>query len=170
MALSVSPLAVPLPELPPVAGVRLGTAAAGLRYQDRTDVVMIELASGTTVAGVFTSNQCPGAPVDWCRAALKGGRARAVVVNAGNANVFTGKRGARRLRGDGGSGGEAGRLPAAAGLRRLDRRDRRGAAARQADRGAAGAARGSARRRLGRRRARDHDHRHVPQGRDAHRA
>ena len=54
---------------------------------------MAELAAGTTVAGVFTSNKCPGAPVDWCRTALKGGKARAVVVNAGNANVFTGKAG-----------------------------------------------------------------------------
>ncbi len=65
---SVSPLAVPLPELPPLAGVRLGAAAAGIRYQGRTDLVMIELAPGTTVAGVFTSSKCPGAPVDWCRA------------------------------------------------------------------------------------------------------
>ena len=93
MAIPVSPLAVPLPDLPPLAGVRLGAAAAGIRYQGRTDLVMMELASGTTVAGVFTSNKCPGAPVDWCRAALKGGRARAVVVNAGNANVFTGRAG-----------------------------------------------------------------------------
>ena len=54
---------------------------------------MIELAAGTTVAGVFTSNKCPGAPIDWCRASLTGGKARAVVVNAGNANVFTGKAG-----------------------------------------------------------------------------
>ncbi|HEY7578094.1 MAG TPA: bifunctional glutamate N-acetyltransferase/amino-acid acetyltransferase ArgJ [Acetobacteraceae bacterium] len=89
----VSPLAVRLPELPPVAGVRLGAAAAGIRYQGRDDLVMLELASGTTVAGVFTSSKCPGAPVDWCRAALAGGKARAVVVNAGNANVFTGKAG-----------------------------------------------------------------------------
>ena len=89
----VSPLAVSLPELPPLAGVRLGAAAAALRYQGRNDVVMFELAPGTTVAGVFTSNKCPGAPVDWCRAALKGGKARAIVVNAGNANVFTGKAG-----------------------------------------------------------------------------
>jgi glutamate N-acetyltransferase/amino-acid N-acetyltransferase len=93
MALPVSPLAVPLPELPPLGGVRLGAAAAGIRYQGRTDLVMMELAAGTTAAGVFTTNKCPGAPVDWCRAALKGGRARAVVVNAGNANVFTGKAG-----------------------------------------------------------------------------
>ena len=93
MATPVSPLAVSLPELPPLGGVRLGAAAAALRYQGRNDVVMFELAPGTTVAGVFTSNKCPGAPVDWCRAALKGGKARAVVVNAGNANVFTGKAG-----------------------------------------------------------------------------
>ena len=93
MSSSVSPLAVPLPALPPLAGVRLGAAAAGIRYQGRTDLVMIEVPSGSTVAGVFTSNKCPGAPVDWCRAALKGGKARLVVVNAGNANVFTGKAG-----------------------------------------------------------------------------
>ncbi len=93
MAAAVSPLAVPLPELPPLAGVRVSATAAGIRYQGRTDVVMMEVAAGSTVAGVFTSNKCPGAPVDWCRAALKGGRARMVVVNAGNANVFTGKAG-----------------------------------------------------------------------------
>ena len=93
MAEAVSPLVVPLPDLPPLAGVRLSSAAAGIRYQGRTDVVMIEVASGSTVAGVFTSNKCPGAPVDWCRASLKGGKARMLVVNAGNANVFTGKAG-----------------------------------------------------------------------------
>jgi glutamate N-acetyltransferase/amino-acid N-acetyltransferase len=98
MALAVSPLAVALPVLPPLPGVRLGAAAAGIRYQGRTDLVMAELAPGTTVAGVFTSNKCPGAPIDWCRAALGGGRARAVVVNAGNANVFTGRAGAEAAR------------------------------------------------------------------------
>ncbi|HEY6433696.1 MAG TPA: bifunctional glutamate N-acetyltransferase/amino-acid acetyltransferase ArgJ [Acetobacteraceae bacterium] len=93
MDIQVSPLAVQLPELPPLAGVRLGAAEAGIRYRNRTDLVMMEFAAGTTVAGVFTNNQCPGAPIDWCRAALKGGRARSVVVNAGNANVFTGRAG-----------------------------------------------------------------------------
>ena len=93
MTTAVSPLAVALPDLPPLAGVRLSAAAAGIRYQGRTDVVMIEVASGSTVAGVFTSNKCPGAPVDWCRASLQGGKARMLVVNAGNANVFTGKAG-----------------------------------------------------------------------------
>ncbi len=94
MAMAVSPLAVPLPELPPLAGVKLGATAAGIRYKGRNDVVMAELASGTTVAGVFTSSKCPGAPIDWCREMLPGGKARAVVINAGNANVFTGKAGA----------------------------------------------------------------------------
>jgi glutamate N-acetyltransferase/amino-acid N-acetyltransferase len=98
MALPVSPLAVALPELPELAGVRLGAAAAGIRYKDRADLVMAEFAAGTTVAGVFTRNKCPGAPVDWCRAALAGGRARALVVNAGNANVFTGRAGADAAR------------------------------------------------------------------------
>ena len=93
MTTTPSPLAVPLPALPQVPGVRLGAIAAGIRYRDRTDLVLIELAPGTTAAGVFTTNRCPGAPVDWCRAALRSGRARAVVVNAGNANVFTGKAG-----------------------------------------------------------------------------
>ncbi|PHK96009.1 bifunctional ornithine acetyltransferase/N-acetylglutamate synthase [Pseudoroseomonas rhizosphaerae] len=92
-ALPVSPLAVPLPVVPPIAGVTLGVAAAGIRYKGRNDLTLMQFAPGTTVAGVFTRNKCPGAPVDWCRAALKGGKARALVVNAGNANVFTGKPG-----------------------------------------------------------------------------
>jgi glutamate N-acetyltransferase/amino-acid N-acetyltransferase len=89
----VSPLAVGLPELPPLAGVRMNATAAGIRYKDRTDLVMMEVAAASTVAGVFTSNKCPGAPVDWCRESLREGRARLVVVNAGNANVFTGRAG-----------------------------------------------------------------------------
>ncbi len=97
MALPVSPLAVAMPDLPPLAGVRLGAAKAGIRYQDRTDLVMVELPPGTHVAGVFTRNRCPGAPVDWCRDSLVDGRARAVVVNAGNANVFTGQAGAEAV-------------------------------------------------------------------------
>ena len=92
-SIPVSPLAQDLPVLPPLAGVRLGATAAGIRYKGRTDLVMVELAPGTTAAGVFTRNQCPGAPVDWCRAALQQGFARGLVVNAGNANVFTGRLG-----------------------------------------------------------------------------
>ncbi|MDQ2802287.1 MAG: bifunctional glutamate N-acetyltransferase/amino-acid acetyltransferase ArgJ [Pseudomonadota bacterium] len=93
MDLPVSPLAVQMAEMPRVAGVRLGAAAAGIRYRGRTDLVMMGLVAGTTAAGVFTRSRCPGAPVDWCRTALKQGKARAVVVNAGNANVFTGRAG-----------------------------------------------------------------------------
>lgn len=93
MDMQVSPLAMTMPDIAPLAGVRFAAAAAGIRYKGRTDLVMAELAPGTTVAGVFTRNLCPGAPVDWCRAALKGGKARALVVNAGNANVFTGRAG-----------------------------------------------------------------------------
>ena len=92
-ATSLSPLAVPLPDLPAIRGVRLAATAAGIRYRGRPDLVMVDLAPGSTVAGVFTRNKCPGAPVDWCRTALAGGRARGLVVNAGNANVFTGARG-----------------------------------------------------------------------------
>jgi glutamate N-acetyltransferase/amino-acid N-acetyltransferase len=91
MAHPVSPLAVPLPAFPPIPGVRLGTARAEIRYVGREDVTMMVFPPGTTVAGVFTKNRCPGAPVDWCRAALRGGKARALVVTAGNANVFTGR-------------------------------------------------------------------------------
>ena len=93
--LARSPLALPLPELGPVAGARFAVAEAGIRYQGRSDVLLAEFAAGTTVAGVFTKNLCPGAPVLQCREALKGGIARGLVVNAGNANVFNGAAGLR---------------------------------------------------------------------------
>lgn len=95
--LPVSPLALPLPVLPPIAGVKLATAEAGIRYQGRTDVLLAELSAGTTVAGVFTRNLCPGAPVVWCRQILPKGAARGLVVNAGNANVFTGVAGVKAV-------------------------------------------------------------------------
>jgi glutamate N-acetyltransferase/amino-acid N-acetyltransferase len=89
-----SPLAPgAFPELPAVAGVRLAAHAAGLRYQERADLFLAEIAEGTTVAGVFTSSLCPSAPVDWCRRILPNGTARAVVCNSGNANAFTGRAG-----------------------------------------------------------------------------
>ncbi|UZE50121.1 bifunctional glutamate N-acetyltransferase/amino-acid acetyltransferase ArgJ [Rhodopseudomonas sp. P2A-2r] len=94
MALPVSPLApTVVPDMPEIAGVRLATAAAGIRYKGRTDVLLVVLDKGTTAAGVFTTSKCPSAPVDWCRTNLKGGQARALVVNSGNANAFTGKTG-----------------------------------------------------------------------------
>ncbi len=93
MAIPVSPLARPFPAMAPLAGVRLASGEAGIRYRNRVDLVLAEFAAGTRVAGVFTRNRCPGAPVDWCRASLAGGTARGLVVNAGNANVFTGRAG-----------------------------------------------------------------------------
>jgi glutamate N-acetyltransferase/amino-acid N-acetyltransferase len=106
---SISPLAPKtMPEMPEIAGVRLATAEAGIRYKGRTDVLLAVLDKGTTAAGVFTRSKCPSAPVEWCRAQLKGGRARALVVNSGNANAFTGK-----------NGREATRLTAAAAARAL---------------------------------------------------
>jgi len=94
MSSAVSPLApTQVPEMPPIAGVRLATAAAGIRYKGRTDVLLALFDKGTQVAGVFTKSKCPSAAVDWCRAKLKGGEARALVVNSGNANAFTGKTG-----------------------------------------------------------------------------
>jgi len=91
---AISPLApASFPDMPPVAGVRLATAAAGIRYAGRTDVLLALFDPGTTVAGVFTRSKCPSAPVDWCRERIKGGSAGALVVNSGNANAFTGKSG-----------------------------------------------------------------------------
>ena len=90
----VSPLAPRTrPDLPPIRGVGLATAQAGIRYSGRTDVLYVALAEGTQAAGVFTRSKCPSAPVDWCRAALGSAGARALVVNSGNANAFTGQRG-----------------------------------------------------------------------------
>ena len=90
----ISPLApTAFHDLPVIGGVRLATAQAGIRYRDRTDVMLAVFDPQTSVAGVFTRSKCPSAPVEWCRAQLKGGRARALVVNSGNANAFTGKSG-----------------------------------------------------------------------------
>jgi glutamate N-acetyltransferase/amino-acid N-acetyltransferase len=90
----VSPLApAHFPDMPPIDGVKLATAAAGIRYAGRTDVLVALFDPGTAVAGVFTRSKCPSAPVDWCRANIKAGAASALVVNSGNANAFTGKSG-----------------------------------------------------------------------------
>ena len=90
----VSPLAPKtFAELPVIEGVRLATGAAGVRYKGRTDVLLALFDKGTSVAGVFTTSKCPSAPVDWCRERLENGKARALVVNSGNANAFTGKLG-----------------------------------------------------------------------------
>ena len=91
---AVSPLAPKhVPDLPEISGMRLATGAAGIKYRGRTDVLLALFDKGTAVAGVLTRSKCPSAPVEWCRARLKNDRARALVVNSGNANAFTGKTG-----------------------------------------------------------------------------
>jgi len=74
------------------------TGQAGIKYRDRTDVLLAVLAPGTQVAGVFTQSKAASAPVDWCRKQLTGGTGRVLVVNSGNANAFTGRLGAEAVR------------------------------------------------------------------------
>ena len=93
MSDAVSPLATPFPVMPPIAGVRLATVRAGYKKWDRNDLTFALLDEGTAVAGVTTQSKCPSPEVEWCRSALPLGRARALVVNAGNSNAFTGNRG-----------------------------------------------------------------------------
>jgi glutamate N-acetyltransferase/amino-acid N-acetyltransferase len=94
MATTVSPLApTSVPKMPVIEGVKLATASAGIKYRGRTDVLLALMDPGAVAAGVFTKSKCPSAPVEWCRAKLKGARPRALVVNSGNANAFTGKTG-----------------------------------------------------------------------------
>jgi glutamate N-acetyltransferase/amino-acid N-acetyltransferase len=94
MSTTVSPLAPKShPKMPAVNGVRIATAEAGIKYRNRTDLMVMVFDETTEVAGVFTRSKCPSAPVDHCRQNLKAGKARVLVVNSGNANAFTGKRG-----------------------------------------------------------------------------
>jgi glutamate N-acetyltransferase/amino-acid N-acetyltransferase len=96
MTAALSPLAPKsFPDLPVIEGVRFATGSAGIRYKNRTDVMLALFDKGTEVAGVFTKSKCPSAPVDWCKARIEKGKARALVVNSGNANAFTGKTGAQ---------------------------------------------------------------------------
>jgi glutamate N-acetyltransferase/amino-acid N-acetyltransferase len=99
MESAVSPLAPKhFPHLPKIEGVTLATVAAGIRYPGRPDVLLVRFEPGTHVAGVFTRSKCASAPVEWCRENVAAGRARALVVNSGNANAFTGKRGTQAAR------------------------------------------------------------------------
>ncbi|TKD50415.1 bifunctional glutamate N-acetyltransferase/amino-acid acetyltransferase ArgJ [Sphingomonas baiyangensis] len=89
-----SPLApAGFPEMPPIAGLELRVARARYKDWDRADLTLALLDEGTAVAGVTTRSRCPSPEVEWCRKALVLGKARALVVNAGNANAFTGNRG-----------------------------------------------------------------------------
>ena len=97
----VSPLAVAFPKIAPIAGVEMASARAGFYKHERPDVLILRFAEGTTAAGVFTRHGVGSAPVDWCKrqlAASKGEGVRALVVNAGCANSFTGKPGADAVR------------------------------------------------------------------------
>ena len=91
--MNISPLAAPFPEMPPIAGVHLAIARAHYKTWDRCDLTYAAFVEGTVVAGVTTQSKCPSPEVEWCRAALTLGKARALVVNAGNSNAFTGNRG-----------------------------------------------------------------------------
>ncbi|MFB0611610.1 bifunctional glutamate N-acetyltransferase/amino-acid acetyltransferase ArgJ [Aurantiacibacter poecillastricola] len=93
MDLDRSPLALPFPDMPPIDGVTLRVARAGYKAWDRADLTFAELTEGTALAGVFTRNVCCSTEVDMGREQVKAGRARALVVNAGNSNAFTGYRG-----------------------------------------------------------------------------
>jgi len=96
---ALSPLAPKvLNALPPLAGIRLAAGKANIRYKDRTDLLVAVMSAGTQAAGVFTLSKAPSAPVDWCRKSLSAATARALVVNSGNANAFTGKSGAEAAR------------------------------------------------------------------------
>jgi len=94
-----SPLApAAFPDLPAVAGVRLATLESGVKYHGRDDLLLAVVDQGAAAAGVLTKSTTPGAPVVWCRERLQAGNApRALLVNAGNANTFTGANGARHV-------------------------------------------------------------------------
>ena len=114
--LAVSPLATALPDMPPVGGVQISAAHAGFYRHERKDTLLMKFAEGTTCAGVFTRHTIGSAPVDWCKKQLDandGFDIRALIVNAGCANAFTGKQGA-----------DAARRTASALSRRIDCRQR----------------------------------------------
>ena len=94
MSAKVSPLAPKLyPELPELEGVQLSSIEAGIKYRGRKDLCLITFDKPAEIAGVFTKSRCPSAPVDWCRKHLSKGKVNAIVINSGNANAFTGKKG-----------------------------------------------------------------------------
>ena len=153
--------------MPPIDGVRIATAEAGIKYKNRTDLLVMAFDEGTEVAGVFTRSKCPSAPVDLCRANLGGGRARVLVVNSGNANAFTGKSGRESTgltaqgRGEGRQAARAARFssprPASSASRSMPGASRICSTEMAAK---------AERRPLGRRRQGDHDHRHLSEIRD----
>jgi glutamate N-acetyltransferase/amino-acid N-acetyltransferase len=93
MDLARSPLALPFPDMPIIDGVDLRVARARYKNWDRADLTFVEMCKGTAVAGVFTQSACASSEVEMGREQVKSGSARALVVNAGNSNAFTGHRG-----------------------------------------------------------------------------
>lgn len=94
MSEKISPLAPKTyPELLELDGVNLASIEAGIKYQGRKDLCLIVFDTPAEIAGVFTKSKCPSAPVDWCRKHLAKGKAKAIVINSGNANAFTGQKG-----------------------------------------------------------------------------
>ena len=94
MTKKISPLAPKIfPELPSVRGVTLGTARSGTKYKGRRDIFTAVFDKGTAVAGAFTQSEIKAEPVEFCKRNIIDGSARVLVVNAGFANAFTGKKG-----------------------------------------------------------------------------
>ena len=105
--MKVSPLAPTFyPELPVIEGVQLASIEAGIKYKDRKDLCLIAFDQPAEVAGVFTKSKCSSAPVDWCRKHLSKGKANCVVINSGNANAFTGKKGVDAVKLTAGAAGQ----------------------------------------------------------------
>jgi glutamate N-acetyltransferase/amino-acid N-acetyltransferase len=100
-AMPISPLAVPFPRMEPIRGVVMATGRAGLYRHEREDLLVMAFPEGASCAGVFTRHGVGSAPVDWCKRhleATKGEAVKALVVNAGCANAFTGKPGSDAVR------------------------------------------------------------------------
>lgn len=92
--IALSPLApATTPQMPFIAGLTFSTAEAGIKYCGRKDVLLVQFEETAQIAGVFTRSRCASAPVDWCKTHLANGVARALLVNSGNANAFTGREG-----------------------------------------------------------------------------
>jgi glutamate N-acetyltransferase/amino-acid N-acetyltransferase len=85
------------PDIPAIPGVKIAAGACGIKHKDRKDVLLATFKSGTQVAGIFTKSKTEAAPVSWSRRQAVSGRARALIVNAGNANAFTGQAGEKSV-------------------------------------------------------------------------
>jgi glutamate N-acetyltransferase/amino-acid N-acetyltransferase len=89
-----SPLAPKLfPNLPKIKGIRLASIHSGIRYKNKLDLSLISMTKETNVACVVTRSRTPSAPVIWCKKIKNNGKARALIVNSGNANAHTGDQG-----------------------------------------------------------------------------